>query len=45
LRDIAAQARAAYVNRVLSFVDVAALRPMKIVVNARAGAGGPGHRP
>ena len=33
--------RAAYVDRVLSFVDVAALRPMKILVNAGNGAAGP----
>lgn len=33
--------RAAYVARLLSFVDVAALRPLKIVVNAGNGAAGP----
>lgn len=33
--------RADYVNRVLSFVDVGALRPLKIVVNAGNGAAGP----
>ena len=33
-RDIAAEARAAYVARVLSFVDVAALKPLTLVVNA-----------
>ncbi|MFM2366506.1 MAG: hypothetical protein RIR95_1114 [Pseudomonadota bacterium] len=33
--------RAAFVERVLSFVDVAALRPIKIVVNAGNGAAGP----
>lgn len=33
--------RSAYVARLLSFVDVAALRPMKIVVNAGNGAAGP----
>lgn len=33
--------RPAYVQRLLSFVDVAALRPLKIVVNAGNGAAGP----
>jgi phosphomannomutase len=41
LRDVGAEARAAYVARVLSFVDVAALRPLTIVVNAGNGAAGP----
>lgn len=40
-RDVAAQARAAYVDRVLSFVDSAALAPLTIVVNAGNGAAGP----
>ncbi|PTE14116.1 phosphomannomutase [Pseudogemmobacter blasticus] len=39
--DVAATARAAYVETVLKFVDVAALRPLKIVVNAGNGAAGP----
>lgn len=39
--DIAAQARAAYVERVLTFVDIAALKPLRIVVNAGNGAAGP----
>ena len=34
-------ARAAYVARVMSFVDVAALKPLKILVNAGNGAAGP----
>lgn len=34
-------ARAAYVARVLSFVDAAELRPLKILVNAGNGAAGP----
>ena len=34
-------ARAAYVERVLSFVDIAALRPLTILVNAGNGAAGP----
>ncbi|MCB1397001.1 MAG: phosphomannomutase [Rhodobacter sp.] len=39
--DIGAEARAAYVERVLGFVDVAALKPLRIVVNAGNGAAGP----
>ena len=34
-------ARDAYVARVLSFVDIAALRPLKLLVNAGSGAAGP----
>ncbi len=37
----AGDARAAYVARVLSFIDPAALRPMTILVNAGNGAAGP----
>jgi phosphomannomutase len=37
----ATSARAAYVARVLSFVDQAALKPMTILVNAGNGAAGP----
>ena len=37
----AVDTRAAYVARLMSFVDVAALRPLKIVVNAGNGAAGP----
>ena len=33
--------RAAYVARILSFVDVAALRPLKVLVNAGNGTAGP----
>ena len=41
-RVVAAEgARAAYVERVLSFVDVAALRPLTILVNAGNGTAGP----
>ncbi len=40
-RRQAASCRAAYVERLLSFVDVAALRPLHIVVNAGNGAAGP----
>ncbi|KPQ05532.1 MAG: phosphomannomutase ManB [Rhodobacteraceae bacterium HLUCCA12] len=41
LRDVSKEARAAYVSRVLSFVDIAALKPLRIVVNAGNGAAGP----
>ena len=41
LHDVARDARAAYVERVLSFVDLAALKPLKILVNAGNGAAGP----
>lgn len=40
-RDIAAEARRAYVSRLLSFVDPPALPPLRIVVNAGHGAAGP----
>lgn len=39
--DVSGEARAAYVERVLSFVDVAQLKPLKILVNAGHGAAGP----
>lgn len=39
--DRSDEAREAYVDRVLSFVDVKACRPLKIVVNSGNGAGGP----
>ena len=39
--DRSNEARRAYVDRVLSFVDVKALRPLKIVVNSGNGAAGP----
>ena len=39
--DMAAQARAAYVAHILPFVDIAALRPLHILVNAGHGAAGP----
>ena len=39
--DRSAEARRAYVDRVLGFVDVKALRPLKIVVNSGNGAAGP----
>lgn len=37
----ASAARAAFVQRVLSFVDIAALRPLRILVNAGNGTAGP----
>jgi len=40
LRDVS-DTRAAYVAKVLSFVDIAALKPLKIMVNAGNGAAGP----
>lgn len=40
-RDVADQARAGYVARVLSFVDVSALRDLHILVNPGHGAAGP----
>ena len=39
--DRSVEARKAYVERVLSFVDVKALRPLKIIVNSGNGAAGP----
>jgi len=39
--DRSDEARKAYVDRVLSFVDVKALQPLKIVVNSGNGAAGP----
>ncbi len=41
LRDVGAEARAAYVETVLSFVDVSALKPLKVLVNAGNGTAGP----
>lgn len=37
----APETRAGYVDRVLSFVDIAELRPLKVLVNAGNGAAGP----
>mgnify|MGYP000209296123 CR=1 FL=1 len=34
IRDVAEEARAAYVERICQFVDVSALKPLKILVNA-----------
>lgn len=41
ITDVSTEARNAYVARVLSFLDVAALKPLKILVNAGNGAAGP----
>ena len=38
---LAEGARAAYVARVLEFIDISALKPMKLLVNAGNGAAGP----
>jgi phosphomannomutase len=40
-RDVAQQARAAYVGAVMGFVDTSALRPLSVVVNCGNGAAGP----
>ena len=40
-RDISTEARTAYVDQVLSFVDIAALKPLRLLVNAGNGAAGP----
>ena len=39
--DYAAKARLKYIDRVLGFVDVAQLDPMRIVINSGNGAAGP----
>jgi len=41
VKDISVYARSKYVERVLSFVDVSALRPLRVVVNSGNGAAGP----
>lgn len=41
IRDVAREARSAYVERICEFVDIAALKPLKILVNAGHGAAGP----
>jgi phosphomannomutase len=40
-QDRVAEAKAAYVEKVISFVDVTNLRPLRIVVNSGNGAAGP----
>lgn len=41
IRDIAEEARAAYVESICRFVDLSALKPLKILVNAGHGTAGP----
>lgn len=41
ITDIAKEAREAYVDRIVSFADISALKPMKILVNAGHGTAGP----
>lgn len=41
IRNVAEEARAAYVERICQFVDVSALKPLKILVNAGHGTAGP----
>jgi phosphomannomutase len=41
ITDVRAAARNAYVDRIISFVDIAALKPLKILVNAGHGTAGP----
>ena len=41
VRNIADEARAAYVARIVSFADIPALKPLKILVNAGHGTAGP----
>ena len=41
VRDISAEARDAYVEKVLDFVDTSALKPLKMVINSGNGAAGP----
>jgi phosphomannomutase len=39
--DVASEARTAYVQRICQFIDISALKPLKILVNAGHGAAGP----
>jgi phosphomannomutase len=41
ISDVAREARAAYVESIVSFVDLEKLKPLKILVNAGHGAAGP----
>jgi phosphomannomutase len=41
ITDIAKEARKAYVDRIVSFADISALKPLKILVNAGHGTAGP----
>lgn len=39
--DVGLQARKSYVNKIISFLDVAKLKPLKVVINSGHGAAGP----
>jgi phosphomannomutase len=41
IKDISVEARTKYVERMLSFISVGALRPLRVVVNSGNGAAGP----
>ncbi|MFA8444025.1 phosphomannomutase [Yoonia sp.] len=41
ITDVSAEARIAYVDRIVSFVDTSTLKPLKILVNAGHGTAGP----
>lgn len=41
IRDVAERARSAYVEHICQFVDIFALKPLKIIVNAGHGTAGP----
>ena len=41
IRDVAEQARSAYVEKICQFVDICALKPLKVIVNAGHGTAGP----
>lgn len=41
LQNYASEARAKYVDRVLGFIDIAQLAPLKVVINSGNGAAGP----
>lgn len=41
IRDVAEQARSAYVEKICQFVDISALKPLKVIVNAGHGTAGP----
>lgn len=41
IRNVATESRSAYVERICQFVDISALKPLKILVNAGHGTAGP----
>ena len=41
IKDISSSAREAYIKKILRFVDLPSLKPLKIVINSGNGAGGP----